>query len=183
VTDFLQDDPTGSIVSMDQVSLYFQATTTRLWAPVRQTPQVRVTPQRRCCHFYGALNVRTGHEIALPVPVQTAEMTVHFLQHLLTCLPEGPILLLLDRAPWHRGRMIEDFLSAHPRLQLVYFPPACPDLNPQEHVWELTRDAVSHNHAFTDFGHLVAAFLKHLDTQRFPIDWLARYAPPILFEV
>jgi transposase len=25
---------------------------------------------------------------------------------------------------------------------MMYFPPACPDLNPQEHVWKLARDAV-----------------------------------------
>jgi transposase len=24
---------------------------------------------------------------------------------------------------------------------LFFFPPACPDLNPQEHVWKLARDS------------------------------------------
>jgi transposase len=26
-------------------------------------------------------------------------------------------------------------LEQHPRLETVYFPPASPELNPQEHVW------------------------------------------------
>jgi transposase len=183
VTDFLHDHPQGWIMALDQLSLYFQATTTRVWSPIGQTPRVWVSPQRRCCHFYGVLNLRTGQDIALPLPLQTTEMTVHFLRHLLSCFPQQPILMLLDRAPWHRGQALEQLLAEEPRLQLIYFPPGCPDLNPQEHVWELTRDAISHNHMLTDFGLLCAAFLSHLERTLFPIDFLSRYAPPILYEV
>jgi len=64
VTDFLQDHPDGVIVAMDEMSLYFQATTTRVWFPVGQVPLVRVSPQRAVLHYYGALALRTGHEMA-----------------------------------------------------------------------------------------------------------------------
>ena len=131
----------------------------------------------------GALNLRTAQELALPLPAQTTELTLHFLRHLLSCFPQHAILLLLDRAPWHRGQPLQHFLTEEPRLELVYFPPACPDLNPQEQVWEQTRDAISHNHLLTDFGQLCAAFLRHLENTLFPIDFLSRYAPPILYEV
>jgi len=117
VTDFLQEHPQGVILSMDQLSLYFQATLTRVWSPVGQTPHVWVTPQRRCCHFYGALNLRTGQDMVLPLPAQTTALTVHFLRHLLSCFPQQPILLLLDRAPWHRGQALAQLLKEEPRLQ------------------------------------------------------------------
>jgi transposase len=183
VTDFLQDHPDGMIVAMDQLSLYFQATTTHVWSPIGQTPQVRVTPQRRLVHFYGALNLRTGQEIALVLPQQTTESTVHFLRHGLACLPHRPILLLLDRAPWHHGPALRALLDQEPRLELMYFPPACPDLNPQEHVWKLARDAVGHNHDFTDFGRLCRAFRYFLNHTLFDIDFLTTYVPEILYEV
>ncbi len=168
---------------MDQMGLYFQATTTRVWSPIGQTPQVRVTPQRNLIHFYGALNLRTGQEIALTLPQQTTETTVHFLRHVLACLPQRPILLLLDRAPWHHGPAWRALLNQEPRLELMYFPPACPDLNPQEHVWERARDAVGHNHDFTDFGHLCRSFRRFLNQTVFDIEFLAKYAPAILYEV
>ena len=168
---------------MDEMSLYFQATLTRVWSPVGQTPLVRVTPQRDLVHFYGALNLRTGQEIALSLPQQTTETTVHFLRHMLDCLPDCPILLLLDRAPWHRGQALRDFLHQEPRLQLMYFPPACPDLNPQEHVWDQARDAVGHNHDFTDFGRLRSAFSRFLNTTLFHIVFLSHYAPIMLYEI
>jgi hypothetical protein len=48
--------------------LYLQATLTRVWFPVGQRPQLRISPQRDCLHFYGALNWRTGQDIALSLP-------------------------------------------------------------------------------------------------------------------
>jgi hypothetical protein len=56
VTDLLQDHSNLAILTMDQMSLYFQATLTRVWALKGQTPIVRVTPQRDHVHFYGALD-------------------------------------------------------------------------------------------------------------------------------
>ena len=164
-------------------SLYFQATSTRVWSRRGQTPGIRITPHRDYVHFYGGLNVRTGHEMALTLPEQTSEMTVFFLQHIQACYPNRAILVLWDRARWHNGQPVRDFLTTHPCFQTMHFPPACPQLNPQEHVWERTRDAVSHNHTLLDFPKLVQAFRTHLETTLFRFDWIRRYAPPILFEV
>lgn len=41
------------------------------------------------------------------------------------------IVLFWDRAPWHRGAPICQLLAAHLRLEIVEFPVAAPDLNPQ----------------------------------------------------
>lgn len=167
---------------MDEMSLYFQATTTRQWAPIGQTPLVRVSGQREHVHFYGALNLRSGHQFTLPALQMNSQQTVDFLQDLLIAYPSQPILLLWDRAPWHKGHAVQTLLAAHPRLQMLYFPPACPELNPQEHVWSLARAAVSHNHGFPDFSALRHAFLHFLSDTLFHFDWLETYAPSILFE-
>lgn len=183
MTDFVQAHPDGLVLSMDEMSLYLQATLSRVWFPVGQRPKLRISPQRDCLHFYGALNWRTGQDVSLPLPVLNAQATVHFLRHLLACFPTQPLLLVLDRAPWHRGEPIRQFLAANPRLELIYFPPACPELNPQEHVWKQARQAVSHNHTFTRLGQLRHAFSHFLDTTRFEIDILDNYAPPIMWQL
>ena len=183
MTDFLQDYPDGVILAMDQMSLYFQATLTRVWAKRGQTPSIRVATQRDHIHFYGALNVRTGHEIAIPLPRQTGELTCHFLDHLQACYPGRAVLILWDRAKWHKGEQLRTYLAQHPHIQTMHFPPGSPHLNPQEHVWERTRDAVSHNHTRKDFPALVGAFLRHLNETLFAFEWLERYAPHTLFEV
>jgi transposase len=183
VIDFKQDHPDGVILTIDQLSLYFQATTTRVWAQRGQTPTVRVATQRQQVHIYGALNVCSGQESALSLPVQSGEMTCHFLDHLQSVYPGQVLLLLWDRAQWHKGQVVRAYLEHHPHLHTLHFPPGCPQFNPQEHVWERTRDAVSHNHTRKDFPALVQAFLHHLENASFCFDWIANYLPPILLAV
>jgi hypothetical protein len=76
------------------MSLYFQATSTRVWARRGRSPTIRITPQPDHVHFYGGLNVLNGHEMALTIPEQTSEMTVNFLQHLQACYPNRALLVL-----------------------------------------------------------------------------------------
>lgn len=165
--DIAQDAPDTVILAEDEASLYLQATQQRQWAPQGQTPIVRVDTGRANTHLYGALNLLNGQEIVMNSPVMTAVATILFLQAVLRMYPDCPILLLWDRGPWHKGQAIKAFLAAHPRLQVMFFPPGCPDLNPQEHVWKDARCAVSHNHTFTKLDALLDAFMRHLRTKRF----------------
>lgn len=178
----LQNHPDLVILAMDQMSLYFQATVTRVWAPIGQTPLVYVAPQRDHVHFYGALEVRTGRDIAVTAPEQTNAVTADFFRLLLLLFPTQPILLLLDRAPWHHGPAINTVLAENTRLALLYFPPACPDLNPQEHVWSQTRDTISHNHSYRSFPDLIDDFDAYLNETPFEINFMDKYALPILYD-
>jgi transposase len=175
VTDFLQDHPNGVILALDEMSLYFQATLTRVWAPVGQTPIVAVHPRRDHVHFYGALNLRDGRQTALPVAETTSAMTANFLMILLMLYPQ-PMLLLLDRAPWHYGE-VTDLIAQTDRLHAIYFPTACPDLNPQEHVWARARDAISHNHTYRQFQSLVDAFETYLNETIFSTTFMDAFTP------
>ena len=112
MTDLVQTYPTVVILAMDQMSLYFQATLTRVWAVRGQTPVIRVSPQRDQVHFYGALDVRHGRDIAVLAPEQTTEVTADFVRLLLMLFSTQPILLLLDRAPWHHGPALDEVLCS-----------------------------------------------------------------------
>ncbi len=127
-------------------------------------------------HFYGALNLLTGQDIALRSTLMNAETSALFLEKILLTYPDDPILLLWDRAPWHRGPKIEAVLQAHPRLEILYFPAGAPDLNPQEHVWKATRQAVSHNHTSKKLDQLTQDFEDHLTTSSFPCSLLHKHA-------
>ena len=170
MTDFLQTYPQGVILALDVMSLYFQATLTRVWSPIGQTPIIDVHDQRDHIHFYGALNLCNGREIAMVAAEATSEMTVNFLQVLLMIYSQ-PILLLLDRAPWHYGA-VTTLIEQTERLQIVRFPTACPDLNPQEHVWAQARDAVTHNHSYCQFQPLIDEFETYLNHTPFNTNFM-----------
>ena len=113
--------------------------------------------------------------LAQQVEQMTAETTASYLETLLERYPAVSIVLLWDRAPWHRGEKIRDVQAANPRLELVTFPTAAPDLNPQEHVWKATRRAVSHNHTQRRLPDLAKRFKAHLTTTTFQSAFLERY--------
>jgi transposase len=146
-----------------------------VWSRIGQTPVLKVHPGRESIHFYGALNLRDGREVALPVEETTSTMTANFLMILLLLFPQS-ILLLLDRAPWHFGEVTE-LLEQTERLQVVYLPPACPALNPQEHVWERARDAVSHNHSYRRFQPLIDDFEEYLNDTCFSTNFMDAFLP------
>jgi len=173
--DIAQDAPETIILAEDEASLYLQATTMRVWAPVGQTPSVRVDTQRDMVHFYGSLNLNTGEEIAMKAEKMNSDTTALFLQQMADHYPDKPILLLWDRAKWHGGQAVKDFLAANPRIEVLKFPPGSPDLNPQEHVWKLTREKVSHNHQLPKLKVLATAFETHLVNTVFKSSFLDDY--------
>lgn len=172
----MQEAPDTVYLAQDEASLYLQATLQVVWHPRGQTPIIKRHPGRESIHFYGALDLHTGDEIAMMAPVMNAATTALYLQKLLLAFPTQPIVLFWDRAPWHQGQSIRDLLAVHPRLQLFPFPPGAPDLNPQEHVWKAARTAVSHNHQLSRLQPLADQFLDFLNRSRFPSSFLDQHA-------
>ncbi len=176
MTDFKLEHPDGVVLAIDQMSVYLRCSLCRVWSPIGQTPSIRTTPQRDCLKFYGALNVESGQQLALSLPKMNGQNTIHFLQHILTCIPHVPILLLWDRATWHKG-VARQFVQDHTRLDMHYFPPACPDLNPQEHVWKQARTAVGHLRDYAHLSDLRLAFQSFLEQTTFCFRWIEKYLP------
>ncbi len=173
--DAAQDAPDTVILAADEASLYLQASLMRVWVPVGQTPVVRVCANRDSTHFYGSLNLVTGQEVVLRSGLMNAEASALYLTRLLSAYPDTPILLFWDRAPWHKGAAIRSVLAANPRLEILWLPPGCPELNPQEQVWKASRVAVSHNHAFAKLPALADAFGAHLEGTRFACSLLDKH--------
>jgi hypothetical protein len=58
------------------------------------------------------------------------------------------VVLIIDNAPWHRGRLIEEALAAHPHLEFYRLPSYSPQLNLIERFWKLLRRRATHNRYF-----------------------------------
>ena len=152
-----------------------QATRQAVWYWRGETPVIKLDPGRACVHFYGSLNLLTGAEIVTRSTVMTAETTALHMQQVLAANPDKPVLMLIDRAPWHHGPVIDALLAANPRLELMHLPPAAPDLNPQEHVWKAARENVSHNHLVAKLDQLATDFENYLETTKFTSSLLSNH--------
>jgi transposase len=64
-----------------------------------------------------------------------APQVVAFLKHLLRHIP-GKLLLVWDRLPAHRSRVVQEFVAAQKgRIHTEYLPAYAPELNPTEYIW------------------------------------------------
>ena len=136
---------------------------------------VKVSPQRDKVNFYGTLDLVTGQEIVTQSEKMNSEATAVHLKQILAVYPNQQILLFWDRATWHGGDAVKQVLAENPRLEVMKYPPAAPDLNPQEHVWKAARVHVSHNHDQLKLAGLAKCFEYFLRTNKFNYSFLEKF--------
>lgn len=173
--DLAQTQPNTVFLAEDEAWMYLQATTMGVWSPTGQTPVTKVDAGRTKVGFYGTLNLRTGEELVTRTEIFNSPTTATHLQSILDAFPEQAIVLLWDRAKWHRGPSVRELLAANPRLEIIELPTAAPDLNPQEQVWKQTRRKISHNHLEPKLPVLADRFENHLRSNTFHSSFLDHY--------
>ncbi len=64
------------------------------------------------------------------------------------------VVLLIDNAPWHRGKPIDEALAENPHLEFKRLPSYSPQLNPIERLWKVLRRRATHNRLFDSLAGL-----------------------------
>ena len=64
------------------------------------------------------------------------------------------VVLIIDNAPWHRGRPIEEALADNPHLEFKRLPSSSPQLNVIERFWKSLRRRATHNWLFDSLAEL-----------------------------
>jgi transposase len=79
------------------------------------------------------------------------------------------VVLLIDNAPWHRGKPIDEALGDNPHLEFKRLPSYSPQLNPIERFWKKLRRRATHNRLFEALAELkssLRASLCYFQTMR-----------------
>jgi transposase len=79
------------------------------------------------------------------------------------------VVLIIDNAPWHRGKPIDEALAEHPHLQFKRLPSYSPQLNVIERFWKALRRRATHNRLFmtlADLKRSLRASLSYFQTVR-----------------
>jgi transposase len=64
------------------------------------------------------------------------------------------VVLIIDNAPWHRGKPIDEALADHPHLEFKRLPSYSPHLNVVERFWRVLRRRATHNRLFDGLADL-----------------------------
>ena len=81
----------------------------------------------------------------------TEAMNLHLAEIAARIAPGRHAMLLVDQAGWH----LSDRLVIPANITIVPLPAKCPELNPQENVWQFLRDNWLSNRVFTSYDNIV----------------------------
>ena len=79
------------------------------------------------------------------------------------------VVLLIDNAPWHRGKPIDEAMRDNPHLAFKRLPSYSPQLNPIERFWKKLRRRATHNRLFDTLADLklsIRASMSYFQTVR-----------------
>ena len=103
-------------------------------------------------YIFGAICPQEGKAVGLILPwCNTAMMNLHLAAISADVAPGHHAVLLLDQAGWH----LSSELRVPDNITIVPLPPKCPELNPQENVWQFMRDNWLSNRVFDSADALV----------------------------
>ncbi len=103
-------------------------------------------------YIFGAICPELGKGAGLVLPWCNAEaMTLHLNAISKRVAPAHHAALLLDQAGWHLSAK----LAVPSNITLVPLPPKCPELNPQENIWQFMRDNCLSNRVFRSYDTIV----------------------------
>lgn len=115
-----------------------------------------ISPQRHRLGLYWA---------TLPRDHVNAERAAGLLRGLLRHL-RGPVTVVWDGGPMHKGQPIAQVRADFPRLSLERLPPYAPDLNPVEYLWSYLKHAKLANFVPDDVFQLNGVLRRHLANVR-----------------
>jgi transposase len=81
----------------------------------------------------------------------TEAMTLHLAEIATQIAPGAHAAILLDQAGWHLSRRLE----VPSKITLIPLPAKCPELNPQENVWQFMRENWLSNRVFKSYPQIV----------------------------
>lgn len=128
------------IIWVDESGFYLLPSLVNTYAPRGQTPIVHALLSQD--HLAGISGITAQGKLYMQLEDQPLDglAIVRFLKHLLRHIP-GKIVLIWDRSPIHRARVVKRFLAAEAdgRIHVEPLPAYAPELNPDEGVWHYLK--------------------------------------------
>ena len=125
---------------------------TRRWAKRGTRPSAPQDQRTASTYIFGAICPKDGKAAGLVLPrCNTEAMTLHLAEISARVAPGRHAVLVVDQAGWH----LAAGLVMPANITIVPLPPKCPELNPQENVWQFLRDNWLSNRVFTSYENIV----------------------------
>lgn len=130
----------------DESNISLSSVVAKTWAPMGQTPKVRVTGNRGSVAAISAIEPKGKLVFKLLKGRIASREIINFLQQLLNHHSRRHIVVVMDQAPPHTSRLTQEFIKSQKRLHVFYLPKYSPDWNPDEKIWNHLKHYELSNH-------------------------------------
>lgn len=121
------------------------------WCKKGIRPNVPCHHIREYRYTYGAVEPLTGESFFLILPYCNTICMNVFLRELSRAYPNDRLILVGDRASWHRAKALE----IPDNIRFVFLPPATPEMNPIEQIWKEIRKRGFRNEIFKSLNKVI----------------------------
>jgi len=121
------------------------------WCRKGIRPRVPCHHIREYRYAYGAIEQQSGDSFFLVLPYCNTVCMNIFLAHLSVAYPDDYILLVADRASWHRSKGL--IIPAN--IEILPLPAYTPEMNPIEQIWAWLRLHGFRNEVFSTLEKVV----------------------------
>jgi transposase len=118
----------------------------KYWAPSGIRPFTPFQVVREFTYVFAAASPKDGVMDSLVLPKVNADTMSLFLEEVARRHKDEFILMVMDKAGWHRAKR----LVVPENMRLLFLPPYSPELNPVEHIWKEIRQNWFSNKFFKD---------------------------------
>lgn len=152
---------------MDETTLNLHPPLRACWMKRGQQKRIPTPGQQRSHQLFAAYNWRNDTVTWLPAERKNTQSFIAFLEHLLVkAYPTGPVVVVLDNAPYHKSAAALAALSLFEhRVWFFWLPPYCSSLNLIERFWGYLKSYLCGNKLFPNMDNLLASAHSRLVAQ------------------
>lgn len=150
--------PDFCLACEDESTFLYDSISRKVWVQKGVKPRRFVTGLHKRVHIFGFLS-----EDKKKMFVSNNKMNAKsFLNSLYKMKKRfGKIILIIDRAPWHRAKKVQRYFSKHRReIKIIWFPRGCPDMNPVEECWRQAKREINGGRIHPSFE-IMSKELRH----------------------
>ena len=153
------------LVFIDESGLSQRPHRCRTWAPRGQTPILQHNFNWKSLSVAAGLTVWNFY-FRIYAGAIKKEQVVDFLAALVRHLGQ-PLLIVWDRLPGHRSRLVQEYIAGlQGWISTAYLPPYAPELNPVEYIWGYWKQHELPNVCPKDYWQLSEAARRTLRRMR-----------------
>lgn len=133
----------------------------RVWIKKGRQPYVYTRSQRqKRLNVFGWVDPVNGLHGMLKWAKGNTDGFLNLLKHIVNRFKGKIVDIWVDKAKWHRGMRVQEFLTNYRQLHIHYLPPYHPELNCQEILWRTMRYEETTNVFFEKIEHLEVSIFK-----------------------